>query len=84
MIEGEFNSQGQLIFVIDLVDANSEHIPVNALLDTGFDYWLAMNNQDIESLGAIASAVGVSAAKPLALAKLPLADRTKNLRAIRL
>ena len=51
MILGEFDSEGKLCFEIGLVAAESEIIQVNALLDTGFTDWLAINNQDIESLG---------------------------------
>lgn len=51
MIAGEFDSEGKLFFEIGLVAANGEIILTNALLDTGFTDWLAMNNQDVESLG---------------------------------
>jgi len=51
MIYGEFNSQGELIFEIDLVAADGDIIPVQALLDTGFSGWLAIDNQDALSLG---------------------------------
>ena len=51
MIYGEFNSQGELIFEIGLVAADGDIIPVQALLDTGFSGWLAIDNQDALSLG---------------------------------
>ncbi|WP_219884494.1 hypothetical protein [Merismopedia glauca] len=51
MIEGKFDSTGKLFFPIDLVASNGEVFGSEALLDTGFTQWLAMNNQDIESLG---------------------------------
>lgn len=51
MIQGEFNSQGELFFEIGLVSADGEIIPVMALLDTGFTGWVAMDSQDAESLG---------------------------------
>ncbi|HBY75660.1 MAG TPA: aspartyl protease, partial [Cyanobacteria bacterium UBA11148] len=51
MIEGTFGSKGELYFEIDLITADGSVITVNALLDTGFTDWLAMDVQDIESLG---------------------------------
>ncbi len=51
MISGEFNSQGELVFEINLITADKDIIPVNALLDTGFTGWLAIDNQDALSLG---------------------------------
>lgn len=51
MIFGEFNSQGELIFEIGLVTSDEDVMPVNALLDTGFTGWLALDNQDALSLG---------------------------------
>lgn len=53
MISGEFNSQGELIFEIGLIAADGDIITVNALLDTGFTGWLAIDTQDAESLGWI-------------------------------
>ena len=51
MIQGEFNSQGELFFEIGLMSADGEIIPVMAMLDTGFTGWLAIDNQDADSLG---------------------------------
>ncbi len=51
MILGEFDSEGKLFFPMDLVNAHREIIAVNALLDTGFTEFLALNKQDIEDLG---------------------------------
>jgi len=53
MIEGWFDDD-KLFFEIGLVAADGEIIPVEVLLDTGFTDWLAMNNQDLESLGWLA------------------------------
>ena len=53
MISGEFNSKGELIFEIGLIGTDEDVILVNAVLDTGFTGWLAIDNQDIESLGWI-------------------------------
>ena len=51
MIEGEFNSRGELFFEIGLISADGDLFPAMALLDTGFTGWIALDNQDIESLG---------------------------------
>ncbi len=51
MITGQFNSQGELIFEISLVAADKEQLLVNAVIDTGFTGWLALDTQDAESLG---------------------------------
>ncbi len=51
MIEGYFNDRGELFFEMDLIAIDSSIITVDALLDTGFTDWLAMNTQDIEDLG---------------------------------
>ena len=51
MIEGVFGDRGELYFDIDLIGADGLVITVEALLDTGFTDWLAMNVQDMESLG---------------------------------
>ena len=51
MIQGSFGNKGELYFEIDLIAVDGSVITVNALLDTGFTDWLAMDNQDIDSLG---------------------------------
>ena len=51
MIEGSFGDKGELYFEIDLIATDGSIITVNALLDTGFSDWLAMNIQDVDSLG---------------------------------
>jgi len=50
MIEGRFGDQEELFFEIDLIADNGLELPVDALLDTGFSGWLAMNSQDLEGL----------------------------------
>ena len=50
MIQGTFGNKGELYFEIDLIAADGSVITLNALLDTGFTDWLAMNSQDVESL----------------------------------
>ena len=61
MIQGNFGSKGELYFEIELIAADSvalasprasgSVVAVDALLDTGFTEWLAMDTQDIVSLG---------------------------------
>jgi predicted aspartyl protease len=51
MIQGEFNSRGELFFEIGLMSADGDIVPVMAMLDTGFTGWLAMDSQDANSLG---------------------------------
>jgi len=51
LIEGKFSGQGELIFEIDLVASDGLIITVDALFDTCFTDWLAINTQDALSLG---------------------------------
>ncbi|NER06000.1 MAG: aspartyl protease [Okeania sp. SIO3C4] len=51
MIQGYFGSKGELFFEIELIAADGSRIIVDALLDTGFTDWLAVDTQDVESLG---------------------------------
>ncbi|MCP2731893.1 aspartyl protease [Limnofasciculus baicalensis] len=52
MISGMFGDIGELFFEIDLIAADGDILQVDALLDTGFTTgWLAMNIQDLDSLG---------------------------------
>lgn len=51
MIQGYFGEKGELLFEIDLIAGDGSGVTVNALLDTGFTEWLAMDIQDVESLG---------------------------------
>ncbi|MBD1935268.1 MULTISPECIES: aspartyl protease [Cyanophyceae] len=50
MIQGYFGEKGELFFEIELIAADGSVVTVNALLDTGFTDWLAMDIQDVESL----------------------------------
>jgi predicted aspartyl protease len=50
MKKGHFNNKGELFFPMDLMAADNSIITEDAMLDTGFSDWLAMNIQDIESL----------------------------------
>lgn len=52
MISGRFGDIGELFFEIDVIAADGENFPVEVLLDTGYTTgWLAMDTQDIESVG---------------------------------
>lgn len=51
MIEGKFSDSNELIFEIDFVAEDGSTITVDALFDTGFTGWLAVNTQDAVSLG---------------------------------
>ena len=48
MIEGQFDEEGKLFFEIGLVAPDGETILTDALLDTGFTGWLAINTQDLD------------------------------------
>jgi len=47
MIQGWFDDNEQLFFEIELIADNGLELPVDALLDTGFYGWLAMDSQSI-------------------------------------
>ncbi len=51
MIQGNFGESGELYFEIDLIATDGSIVTIEALLDTGFTGTLAMDIQDIESLG---------------------------------
>jgi clan AA aspartic protease len=51
MIQGYFGDEGELFFEIDLIAVDGSVVTVNALLDTGFTDWLAIDIQDVQSLG---------------------------------
>jgi clan AA aspartic protease len=50
MIEGRFGENGQVYFDVDLIGGDDFSFPVEAMLDTGFTEFLAMNKQDVQSL----------------------------------
>jgi clan AA aspartic protease len=51
MTQGFFGDNCELYFEIDLIAVGGEIITVDALLDTGFTEWLAINSQDLDDLG---------------------------------
>ena len=53
MIQGNFGDNGQLFFEIDLITSDGLDLPVDAMLDTGFTGFLAINKQDLECLDQV-------------------------------
>jgi clan AA aspartic protease len=51
MISGFLGEEDALLFEIELISADGSNLPIDALLDTGFSHWLAINEQDVEGLG---------------------------------
>jgi clan AA aspartic protease len=50
MIQGTFDDVGHIYFEIDLIAADGFNLPVDAMLDTGFTGFLAINKQDLDAL----------------------------------
>ena len=50
MIQGNFGDSGQLFFEIDLITSDGLNLPVDAMLDSGFTGFLAINKQDLGCL----------------------------------
>jgi clan AA aspartic protease len=50
-MNGFFGEEDALLFEISLIASDGLELPVDAMLDTGFSYFLAINDQDIEALG---------------------------------
>jgi len=50
MIVGKFGDDEELFFEIELIAENSLELPIDAMLDTGFSDWLAMDKQDLQGL----------------------------------
>ena len=50
MIQGTFGSRGEFFLGIDLITNDGLNLPVEAMLDTGFTGFLAINKQDLETL----------------------------------
>lgn len=51
MIRGKCGSEDELFFEIELIAEGELELPVDALLDTGFSDWLAIDKQDLDGLG---------------------------------
>ncbi len=49
MIAGFFGDEDGLFFEIELIASDGLELPVDAMLDTGFSYWLAIDNQDVDA-----------------------------------
>ncbi|WP_413174732.1 aspartyl protease [Anabaena azotica] len=50
MIQGYFGDGGRLFFEIELITADALNLPVDALFDTGFTGFMAINKQDLQGL----------------------------------
>jgi clan AA aspartic protease len=50
MIQGSFGDSGQLFFEVDLITDDGLALPVDAMLDTGFTGFMAINKQDLNGL----------------------------------
>ncbi|MDJ0619309.1 MAG: aspartyl protease [Calothrix sp. MO_192.B10] len=48
MISGRFGDEDELIFEIELITFDGLELPIDAVLDTGFSDWLAIDKQDLE------------------------------------
>jgi predicted aspartyl protease len=50
MMQGTFGSRGELFFEIELIPSDELNLPVDAMFDTGFTGFLAINKQDLDAL----------------------------------
>ena len=48
MIQGTFGSEGELFFEITLIATPNSEFTIDALFDTGFSEWMAVDKQDID------------------------------------
>jgi predicted aspartyl protease len=48
MINGRFDEVGHLLFEIELIPDSDSKLPEDAMLDTGFTGFIAMNKQDLD------------------------------------
>jgi clan AA aspartic protease len=49
-ISGSFGEEDALYFELELITSEELDLPVDALFDTGFSYWLAIDKQDLDAL----------------------------------
>jgi predicted aspartyl protease len=49
MIIGWFGDEDALFFEVELITSDGLELPVDAMFDTGFSGWLAINEQDLLS-----------------------------------
>ncbi len=49
-ISGFFGDEDALFFEIELIPSDGLGLSVGAMLDTGFSYWLAIDDQDLDAL----------------------------------
>ncbi len=49
-MNGFFGDEDTLLFEIELITSDGLELPVDAMFDTGFSYWLAINSQDLDVL----------------------------------
>jgi predicted aspartyl protease len=50
MIQGNFGTQGEIFFPIELITGDGLSLLVDTMLDTGFTEYLAINKQDAQGL----------------------------------
>ncbi len=48
MIQGKFGAEDELIFEIELITSDGLELEIEAIFDTGFSDWLAIDEQDLE------------------------------------
>ena len=52
-MNGFFSDEDALFFEVELISDEGLELPVDAMLDKGFSYWLALDNQDINQYGSV-------------------------------
>ena len=52
-LSGTFGDEDALYFEIGLIDKQGLELQVEAMFDTGFSYWLAIDKQDVDGFGWI-------------------------------
>jgi predicted aspartyl protease len=53
MIHGTFGVEDALLFEIELIASDGSGLEIEAMFDSGFSAWLAVNDQDIDGFGWI-------------------------------